>query len=234
MHNLTKHSEIFNQGMLENTPVHIIGCGATGSNIAFQLAKLGIPELHLYDMDKVEEHNIANQMFSESDIGRNKAVALKDILHRFGASEITSIGAHTEKVDENYIAENPLTGIIFCATDTMGSRKEIFEAAAYANVGVKRWIEMRLSLSYVMIYSIRPTNLNECEKYAQTLYSSEEVVETSACGTSQTAMPTASILAGACVWEMLNDLNSASGSDIDHNEILIDIPTWTIMKRKFG
>ena len=231
MHNLTKHSEIFNQCMLENTPVHIIGCGATGSNIAFQLAKLGVPEIHLYDMDKIEEHNIANQMFSEADIGRNKAIALKDILHHFSASEITSISCHTEKVDADYIAKNPLTGIIFCATDTMSSRKEIFEAAAYANTGVKRWIEMRLSLSYVMIYSIRPTSLKECEKYTQTLYSSEEVVETSACGTTQTAMPTASILAGACVWEMLNVLNSADGN-VDHNEVLIDIPTWTIMKRK--
>lgn len=229
MHNLTKHSEIFTQDMLENTPVHIIGCGATGSNIAFQLAKLGVPEIHLYDMDIVEEHNIANQMFSETDIGSNKALALKDILCSYCASEKTKIESHCDKVDAEYVAKNPLSGIIFCATDTMNSRKEIFEAAAFANTGVKRWIEMRLSLSYIMIYSIRPTSIKECKMYNETLYSEDEVVEVSACGTSQTAMPTASILAGACVWEML----SALKDNVDHNEILIDIPTWMIIKRKF-
>ena len=230
MHNLTRHSEIFTPDMLDSTPVHIIGCGATGSNIAFQLAKLGVPEIHLYDMDIVEEHNIANQMFHGEQIGMKKVLALKSILEQYKASEHTKIFCYPNKVDKGYIERNPLSGIIFCATDTMSSRKEIFEAAAYANTGVKRWIEMRLSLSYVRIYSIKPTNLTECTKYVETLCDDDEVTEVSACGTSQTAMPTASILAGACVWEMLNALKD----NVNHNEVLIDIPSWMTIKRLFN
>ena len=46
-----------------NTPIHIIGCGATGSWVALMLAKMGISNITCWDFDKVEEHNLPNQFF---------------------------------------------------------------------------------------------------------------------------------------------------------------------------
>jgi tRNA A37 threonylcarbamoyladenosine dehydratase len=57
-----RHAELFDPHTF-NTPVTIIGAGATGSWLAIALAKLGIDNISIWDFDKVEEHNIPNQAF---------------------------------------------------------------------------------------------------------------------------------------------------------------------------
>ena len=68
------------------TPVHLVGCGGIGSFVALALAKLGCPHLCLYDDDRVEEHNVPNQLFRLSDVGRPKVEALAEVL-RFSGSQ---------------------------------------------------------------------------------------------------------------------------------------------------
>lgn len=229
MNDISKHQEIFRQDMLKNIPVHIIGCGATGSNIALQLVKLGVPDIHLYDMDTIEEHNIANQIYRTEQVGEYKTAALKSILDAHKPVENISITEHRLRVDKAYIEENGLNGIVFVATDTMESRKEIYEAGGMGNPNIVRWIEMRLDLAFVRLYSIRPATYQEHKGYMNTLYSSDEVAVMSACGISQTAFPTASFLASMSVWEMLNTLNG----EPPYNEIIIDLSTWMMVKQKF-
>ena len=57
---ISRHKELFNPYYF-NTPVTIIGAGATGSWLALMLAKLGIQDITVYDFDVVEEHNVPNQ-----------------------------------------------------------------------------------------------------------------------------------------------------------------------------
>ena len=68
--------------------VFVIGAGGTGSQVATNLARmsialqaLGHPGLHLtvFDPDTVTEANIGRQLFSESELGLNKAVALSPV-----------------------------------------------------------------------------------------------------------------------------------------------------------
>lgn len=72
--------------------VFIIGAGGTGSQVATNLARmsialqaLGHPGLHVtvFDPDTVTEANIGRQLFSESELGLNKAVALVTRINRF-------------------------------------------------------------------------------------------------------------------------------------------------------
>lgn len=72
--------------------VFVIGAGGTGSQVATNLARisialqaLGHPGLHLtvFDPDTVTEANIGRQLFSESELGLNKAVALVTRINRF-------------------------------------------------------------------------------------------------------------------------------------------------------
>lgn len=229
MNDLSRHSSLFRPEMLKNVPVHVIGCGATGSNIAMQLTKLGVPEIHIYDMDKIEEHNVANQIYRVEQVGEHKVLALSEILRQHKPYENTSIAEHCIKVDSDYIAKNELNGVVFVATDTMKSRKEIYEAGGYGNTNILRWIEPRLDLSFIRLYSIRPADYKQHKMYLETLYADDEVVTLSSCGTTQTAFPTASFLASMCVWEMLNALNAGN----PYNEIMIDLANWTSIKRNF-
>lgn len=74
--------------------VFVIGAGGTGSQVATNLARmsialqaLGHPGLHVtvFDPDTVTEANIGRQLFSESELGLNKAVALVTRINRFSA-----------------------------------------------------------------------------------------------------------------------------------------------------
>ena len=67
--NLSKSYEFFKPEMLEGR-VHIIGCGSVGSTVAENLSRFGVKDIVLYDFDKVEAHNIVNQMFTQADIGK--------------------------------------------------------------------------------------------------------------------------------------------------------------------
>ena len=61
-------------------PIHIIGCGAIGSHIAEQLARMGCDNIHLWDFDTVSPHNVTNQMFIQSDITQPKVIAVAQMM----------------------------------------------------------------------------------------------------------------------------------------------------------
>lgn len=120
--NLEKSYEFFNPDADRNR-VHIIGCGSVGSTIAENLVRCGVEKISLYDFDTVEEHNIANQMFRDKDIGRNKAEALKEIL-----AEINPDAAKEIRVNTNGWNGEEVMGYIFMCVDSMDVRRAIFEA----------------------------------------------------------------------------------------------------------
>ena len=64
---LTKSIEYFDPVNVKGK-CHIIGCGSVGSTVAALLARLGVTKFVLYDFDRVEAHNLANQMFIHKDI----------------------------------------------------------------------------------------------------------------------------------------------------------------------
>lgn len=72
--------------------VFIIGAGGTGSQVITNLARismaleaLGHPGLHVtvFDPDTVSQANIGRQLFSETELGLNKAVSLVTRINRF-------------------------------------------------------------------------------------------------------------------------------------------------------
>ena len=86
-----------------NTRIHIIGCGSVGSTLAENLVRCGLTKITLWDFDKVEAHNIVNQMFRQQDVGKLKAEALKDILMDINPEvkdtiEVFSSPEHTSKI----------------------------------------------------------------------------------------------------------------------------------------
>ena len=72
--------------------VFIIGAGGTGSQVITNLARMdtalqasGHPGLHvtLFDPDTVTQANIGRQLFSETELGMNKAIAAVTRINRF-------------------------------------------------------------------------------------------------------------------------------------------------------
>ena len=76
---LSKSLDWFNPDSVSER-IHIIGCGSVGSTVAELLTRFGLTKFTLYDFDLVEPHNIANQMFRKTDIGKTKVEALQSII----------------------------------------------------------------------------------------------------------------------------------------------------------
>jgi molybdopterin/thiamine biosynthesis adenylyltransferase len=118
MSKYTRQVDIINEQELD-FPIHIIGAGGIGSWTALLLAKMGCPNLKVYDDDTVQEHNIASQFFKETQLGQKKVDALHD-----NVLEQTGI----EIVPAPQSAETEITqGLIIIAVDSMAVRQELNE-----------------------------------------------------------------------------------------------------------
>lgn len=205
-----------------NTKINIIGAGATGSWVAFSLAKMGLSNLHIYDFDEVGMHNLPNQMFGVRDIGRNKALSIRNIIKLFTGF---TVNARNEKVDGSV----PLQGIVFMLTDTMKSRKDIYNRAIKNNPSIDLLIETRMDLRGGRIYVVDPKNREQTKMYEQTFYSDDEA-EVSACGVSQTVLPSALAITSHAIWKLLNYING----EIVYNETILDFGNEIVMTQTWG
>ena len=76
---------------MKSARIGIAGLGGLGSHIAEALVRSGVGHLTLADFDTIELSNINRQIYTLSHIGRNKADAMPEILHRINPfCEITS------------------------------------------------------------------------------------------------------------------------------------------------
>src|ERR1700723_1389899 len=147
----SRHIDVFSPGALGNVRVDIIGVGATGSRVVLSLAKLGLENIHVWDFDIVESHNIANQAYRLGDIGRLKVDALQEIVLDATGTRVTS---HNEKVD----GSQKLGEIIFLLVDSMAARKEIWNKSIRNKIRVKLMIETRMGTDSGRIYTIVPAD----------------------------------------------------------------------------
>lgn len=155
-----------------NAPVVIIGAGALGGWVANVLTKSGVRDLTVYDFDKVEEHNLPNQPYGIVDIGKLKVIALQELVFRNCGFNINICG---EAFTKNTLV---IPGsIVYICTDTMSSRKEIWDNVIKHNVKIPLMIESRLGAEIGKIYTINPIDPDHIEKYEKTLYSDEEAEE---------------------------------------------------------
>ena len=90
MIDLSKSYEFF-QPEKHDARIHIVGCGSVGSTVAENLARCGVTNMTLWDFDKVEPHNLANQMFRQQDIGKLKVEALLDILQEINPEVVNKV-----------------------------------------------------------------------------------------------------------------------------------------------
>ena len=127
--------------------IHIIGCGAIGSTIGELLAKAGFTKITLYDFDKVESHNIANQMYTELDIGKEKVDAL--------AERMCSINPDMKadlRLERNGWNEQQLSGYVFLAVDNIDLRRKIATDNQY-NMNIKAMFDFRMRLTDAQHYA---------------------------------------------------------------------------------
>lgn len=220
--NALRHQSVFDPDTFGKRRVDVIGAGATGSRIVLQLAKLGVANIHVWDFDKVEAHNIANQLFPMSSIGKLKVDAIKALINEQAGMEPA---IHNEAVD----GSQKLGEVVFLLTDTMDSRKKIWNSLKL-KLSTKLLIETRMGIDEGRIYAVNPSLSNHIKAYEATLYDSDKVAQKSACGASITVGATADVLAGYAIWQFVRWV---SDKEIQENEIIYTLRPPILLSRMF-
>lgn len=218
-----RHLEVFKPLAFGKRQIDVIGLGATGSRIAMSLAKLGVENLHIHDFDTIEPHNVANQLFGNNHVGKSKVDQLATLIEE--ATGVTPI-IHSEPVT----GKEQFGEFVFLLTDTMKSRKEIWDNGIKLNAHVKLMVETRMDVDNGRIYAVNPVSPIQIKAYEQTLYSDEKTVQ-SACGASSTVGSTAEIISGFAVWEFIKFIDSEREIT---NETIFSVNPLFITTRNFN
>nr|DAP26920.1 MAG TPA: E1 enzyme family protein [Caudoviricetes sp.] len=218
--NLAKSIEFFNPTKVKER-VHIIGCGASGSTVAELLARAGLEKVTLYDFDKVESHNIANQMFKDGDIGRNKAEAVKDMM-----LSINPDANGIEVVQDGYTNQR-LSGYVFLMVDNIDLRRKICEDNA-RNPYIKAVFDTRLRLTDAQHFAADWSSSAMVENLINSMQFTQEeaLAETprSACNLELSIAPSVRMICCCAVANFMNFVNGRSIKKV----VLIDAFDFTM------
>ncbi len=223
MINPMRHQEYFQPHDYGDKRVDVVGVGATGSKIAMSLARLGVQNIHVWDDDTIESHNIANQNFNLSDIGEMKGSSIKEHIENATG---TIIEVHNVRLGAT---PEPLGEVVFNLVDTMSARKEIWESSVKLKPLTKLMIETRMGPDNGRVYAVNPIASKDIKGWEGTLYS-DDVTPVSACGATSTIGSTGDMISGFAVW---NFMRFAAGKDIP-NEIIFSIEPMLLLTQDFA
>ena len=203
---LTRQLSIINSDRIAAQKVFIIGCGAIGSFVGLELAKMGVTQIEVWDNDEVSIENMSNQFFRFSDIGKNKAVALQDLIKDFTGVDIV---AHPEKFESGAVSryffgsERP---IIVSAVDSMAVRKLIYDEVKTNDLTDAIIIDPRMSAEAYLQFVSVIGNEKSMTNYEKTLYSDENAVQERC--TAKSTIYTATLAAGMVTKTVKNIVES--------------------------
>jgi hypothetical protein len=227
--NYSRQLKLLDPAEIKDKSITIIGAGATGSYVAMLLAQMGWGNkpfnqgiMRVFDGDIVEQHNLANQVYESTHIGKPKVEALKEMILRKCGFEIE---VFNQMVDDKTPTDLIQSTYVFILTDTMKSRKEIFEKHLRIPFNTDLVIETRMGLKDGRIYSFNPNDGEHAKAWKATLYD-DAAAETSACGTSQSIISTVGFLSSLAVGRVVQHFNYRYGSDSIRGDNPGDFRMW--------
>lgn len=191
-----RHLDFFDPMEVKDS-VHVIGVGAVGSHVANALARLGIENIHIWDFDNVESHNIPNQMFTQKDLNDLKINAIE--------KQLKEINPEINIFKHNKYEKNELEGFIFACVDSIEVRKEIYEINEY-NPLVKAVFDTRIALAEGQVFSADWSSTEDIAMLLEQCNFTHDEVEipVSACGTKLAVLPTVQFTATSAVSNFIN------------------------------
>lgn len=229
---LGRQLPVFDPTCLGNRTVGIIGQGAVGGKIAMACAKHGVKRLRLYDFDVVEAHNICNQLFGVSDVGKRKVDAVRAAIKR--DTGIEAVALHGE-VKGPEIEDD----IVFMAVDKMSVRRAIWDGGLKMKIKgngprTQLMIETRMGADCGYVYSVNPCDMTHIENWEKTLYSDEKA-QFGVCGLPISVGATADMTASWAVWQFMNWCNVSLAKKAGRlfNELFFSTGEPVLLRREF-
>ena len=129
--NIFHHEEIYRgkeiMKMLASKHLTVCGAGAIGSNLVDNLTRQGFKSFRVIDFDRVDRHNINNQIYHTSHVGLLKASALTEMMCNIDGN-VEPIFKKLE--DDNIKKFIKNTDLVVDAFDNISSRKLVRDYCA--------------------------------------------------------------------------------------------------------
>jgi molybdopterin/thiamine biosynthesis adenylyltransferase len=169
-----------------NESITVVGAGAIGSFLVLSLAKMGFSNITVFDDDKIEVENLNCQFYRHTDIGKEKVVALAELVHDFTGVRIEAIAKRYEG--------GIFSGIVVSAVDSMAARKLVWANHAGLAPMTKAIIDPRMGAEQAALYVVKPMSEADAKTYAASLYDDKDAVQERC--TAKATMYTATMLSG--------------------------------------
>jgi len=206
--NLSKSLSVFDPETVASYSILMIGLGATGSQIAFNLAKMGVTNITFFDYDIVEEKNVNNQLYLNSHVGKPKTQALYEILHDIN-HEFMEHQFRNEKFDATTHKKllSSKTILYLCVDE---GRLNILNGLM-SNSNLHYIIETRIGVDVFHVYKVdrRPKLRELYLNTVPTLERETSPTEISACGEVMSIIPAISMCAAVAA-QYIRFLNSST------------------------
>lgn len=163
---------------ISESKVFVGGAGGIGSHVIFQLARTGT-DVVAVDMDTVEEHNIAGQLYGKGHIGKSKVQAMTEVIdYLCGENNYTPL--HTEITEEGGQWQSIVRrcDAVVVGFDNLKARRLIYEDWKDNGKDNSIFIDGRLSAESFTVYVLTKQSIeDDLLAYEQTYFDESERVE---------------------------------------------------------
>ena len=190
-----RNKDLINQSLLDE--VTIIGAGGIASALVTILAQMGFKKFHIWDDDKLEEHNLSTTAYPEEFLGLNKAECAMNMIYKFNKeAEITT---YITRWEPGY----DLSDIVLLTPDNMETRLDV-HMDWKRNDNRRALIDMRMGALTMEVISVEKDNDN----FGKTWQPSNKISD-EACTAKHTIF-TANVVAGLGASQLFNVLHNRS------------------------
>jgi molybdopterin/thiamine biosynthesis adenylyltransferase len=126
----------FDQDLIRRQRLVVVGAGAVGNEIIKNLVLLGVGELHIFDRDAIEIHNLTRSvLFRDSDVGRPKAACAAARARELDPN-VEVVSYHGDFWETLTFTHLERTTAVFSAVDNFEARVKLNRLCALARVAL--------------------------------------------------------------------------------------------------
>ncbi len=203
----------WNQELLHNSTVMVVGAGAIGNELIKNLALLGVGKIVIVDMDKIEQTNLTRSiLFRMKDVGKYKSQAAAEAAMEINP-DVKAICLNQNVVTDIGLGAFRSMDIVLGGLDNREARLAINQSCYKVN---KPWIDGAIEVlnGFARVF-VPPGPCYECtmtetdwklinKRKSCALLTHDEMLE----GKTPTTPTSSSIIAGVQVQEMLKILHN--------------------------
>ena len=190
-----RNKDLINQSLLDE--VTIIGAGGIASALVSMLSQMGFKTFHIWDDDKLEEHNLSTTAYPEDYLGMHKVECASNMIWLHNKK--TSVTQYVKR----WVPGDYLSDIVMLTPDNMETRLDV-HMDWKRNDNRRALIDMRMGALTMEVISVDKDNDN----FGKTWQPSNKISD-EACTAKHTIF-TANIVAGLGASQLFNVLHNRS------------------------